>query len=182
MATRKEPIDIEYDEPQQEAVSDAVESNDPYESQDPADWGAAHDGTDLSHLQAQDQAACHRQRQYCQELRRPGVPDLRLQKWPVREGTPAQLRQKRHGDDLSVFFPVTKEARDALYSQILNSYEMVMEQQERQHPNQKDELKNCWRTAICPLRNLMRLPLPDGRGRPRYEYVTRSLTSRKEIP
>ena len=38
MATRKEPIDIEYDEPQQEAVSDAVESNDPYESQDPADW------------------------------------------------------------------------------------------------------------------------------------------------
>ena len=38
MATRKEPIDIEYDEPQQEAVSDAVESNYPYESQDPADW------------------------------------------------------------------------------------------------------------------------------------------------
>ena len=33
-----------------------------------------------------------------------------------------------------LFFPVTKEARDALYSQILNSYEMVMEQQERQHP------------------------------------------------
>ena len=38
MATRKEPIDIEYDEPQQEAVSGAVESNGPYESQDPADW------------------------------------------------------------------------------------------------------------------------------------------------
>ena len=38
MATRKENIDIEYDEPQQEAVSGAAESNDPYESQDPADW------------------------------------------------------------------------------------------------------------------------------------------------
>ena len=35
MATRKENIDIEYDEPQQEAVSGAVESNSPYESQDP---------------------------------------------------------------------------------------------------------------------------------------------------
>ena len=60
----------------------------------------------------------------------------------------------------SVFFPVTKEARDALYSQILNSYEMVMEQQERQHPNQKDELEELLKTAIYPLRNLMRLPLP----------------------
>ena len=38
MATRKEPIDIEYDEPQQEATLGAAESNDPYESQDPADW------------------------------------------------------------------------------------------------------------------------------------------------
>ena len=38
MATKKEPIDIAYNEPQQEAVSGSAESNDPYESQDPADW------------------------------------------------------------------------------------------------------------------------------------------------
>ncbi len=38
MATRKEPIDIAYNEPQQEATLGAAESNDPYESQDPADW------------------------------------------------------------------------------------------------------------------------------------------------
>ena len=38
MATRKTNIDIEYDEPQQEAVSGAVESSNPYESQGPADW------------------------------------------------------------------------------------------------------------------------------------------------
>ena len=38
MATRKENIDIEYDEPQQEATLGAAESNGPYESQDPADW------------------------------------------------------------------------------------------------------------------------------------------------
>ena len=38
MATRKENIDIEYNEPQQEVVSGAAESNGPYESQDPADW------------------------------------------------------------------------------------------------------------------------------------------------
>ena len=34
MATRKEPIDIAYNEPQQEAVSGSAESNGPYESQD----------------------------------------------------------------------------------------------------------------------------------------------------
>ena len=38
MATRKEPIDIAYNEPQQEAVSGSAESNGPYESQDPAEW------------------------------------------------------------------------------------------------------------------------------------------------
>ena len=38
MATRKENIDIEYDEPQQKAVSGAAESNDPYESQSAGSW------------------------------------------------------------------------------------------------------------------------------------------------
>ena len=38
MATRKTNIDIEYDEPQQEATLGAAEPNSPYESQDPADW------------------------------------------------------------------------------------------------------------------------------------------------
>ena len=38
MATRKENIDIAYNEPQQEDVSGAVEPNSPYESQNPADW------------------------------------------------------------------------------------------------------------------------------------------------
>ena len=38
MATRKENIDIEYDEPQQEATLGAAESSNPYESQDPSDW------------------------------------------------------------------------------------------------------------------------------------------------
>ena len=49
----------------------------------------------------------------------------------------------KNGTELtsSVFFPVTKEARDALYNQILNSYELVMEQQERQHPQQNDQLE-----------------------------------------
>ena len=47
----------------------------------------------------------------------------------------------KNGTELtdSVFFPITKEARDILRSQILSSYELVMEQQERQHPQQKNE-------------------------------------------
>ena len=54
-----------------------------------------------------------------------------------------ERRYVKNGTELtsSVFFPVTKEARDALYSQILTSYEMVMEQQERQRPQQKDVLE-----------------------------------------
>ena len=49
----------------------------------------------------------------------------------------------KNGTELtdSVFFPITKEARDILRSQILSSYELVMEQQERQNPQQKDELE-----------------------------------------
>ena len=49
----------------------------------------------------------------------------------------------KNGTELtdSVFFPITKEARDILHGQILSSYELVMEQQERQHPQQKDELE-----------------------------------------
>ena len=38
MATRKDNIDIEYDEPQQEASPGAAESNNPYGSPDPSDW------------------------------------------------------------------------------------------------------------------------------------------------
>ena len=41
----------------------------------------------------------------------------------IRDGT--QLSQ-------SVFFPITKEARDKLYGQILHSYELVMDQQQSQ--------------------------------------------------
>lgn len=41
----------------------------------------------------------------------------------VKEGT--EMTQ-------SVFFPITKEAREKLYGQILHSYEMVMDQQQAQ--------------------------------------------------
>lgn len=54
-----------------------------------------------------------------------------------------ERRYVKNGTELtdSVFFPVTKEARELLHGQILSSYELVMEQQERQHPQQKDELE-----------------------------------------
>ena len=54
-----------------------------------------------------------------------------------------ERRYVKNGTELtdSVFFPVTKEARDILRSQILSSYELVMEQQERQHSRQKDQLE-----------------------------------------
>ena len=59
----------------------------------------------------------------------------------------------------SVFFPITREARDLLYNQILNSYEMVMEQQERQHPQQKEELEE-WLEEDLPFDAAYQAPLP----------------------
>ena len=54
-----------------------------------------------------------------------------------------ERRYVKNGTELtdSVFFPITTEARELLHGQILSSYELVMEQQERQHPQQKDELE-----------------------------------------
>ena len=54
-----------------------------------------------------------------------------------------ERRYVKNGTELtdSVFFPITKEGRELLHGQILSSYELVMEQQERQHPQQKDELE-----------------------------------------
>ena len=54
-----------------------------------------------------------------------------------------ERRYVKNGTELtdSVFFPITKEARELLHGQILSSYELELEQQERQHPQQKDELE-----------------------------------------
>ncbi len=147
MATRKENIDIEYNEPQQEVVSGAAESNGPYESQDPADW----------------------------------VPPMTVRIYPIskprsfavqgfriydsKNGLFVKEPQRsyvKNGTEMtsSVFFPITKEARDALYSQILNSYEMVMEQQERQHPQQKDELEELLEDGDLPFAQPNEAPPP----------------------
>ena len=47
-----------------------------------------------------------------------------------------------------------------LYSQILNSYEMVMEQQERQHPDQKDELEELLDEGDLPFEEYYDAPPP----------------------
>ena len=123
MATRKEPIDIEYDEPQQEAVSDAVESNDPYESQDPADWvppmtvriyPISKPRTKLLATASVNIAKSFAVQGFRIYDSKNGLFVKEPQRSYVKNGTEMTS---------SVFFPVTKEARDALYSQILNSYE-----------------------------------------------------------
>ncbi len=48
----------------------------------------------------------------------------------IKEGTEIQR---------SVFFPITKEARDKLYGQILHSYELVMEREQSDVPFVTDE-------------------------------------------
>lgn len=141
MATRKEPIDIEYDEPLQEATLGAAESNGPYESQDPADWVPPMTVRIYPISKPRTKLLATANVNIAKSF---AVQGFRI--YDSKNGLFVKEPQRsyvKNGTEMtsSVFFPVTKKARDALHSQILNSYELVMEQQERQHPNQKDELE-----------------------------------------
>lgn len=134
MATRKEKIDIENEE--QLSSAPAAE-----ESQDPASWvppftvrvyPLSNPKTKLLATASITIAGSF------------AVKGFRI--YDSKNGLfvkDPERRYVKNGTELtdSVFFPVTKEASDILRSQILSSYELVMEQQERQHPQQKDELE-----------------------------------------
>ena len=90
--TRKENIDIEYDEPQQEAVSGAVEPNSPYESQDPADWVPPMTVRIYPISKPRSKLLATASVNIAKSFAVQGFPNLRLKKRPVRQGTPAQLR------------------------------------------------------------------------------------------
>ena len=153
MATRKENIDIEYDEPQQEVSADTVESNSPYESQNPADWVPPMTVRiyPISNSKPRSKLLATASVNIAKSF---AVQGFRI--YDSKNGLFVKEPQRsyvKNGTEMtsSVFFPVTKEARDTLYSQLLNSYEMVMEQQERQHPQQKDELEELLWTRTPPL-------------------------------
>ena len=132
MATRKEKIDIENEE--QLSSAPAAE-----ESQDPASWvppftvrvyPLSNPKTPLLATASITIAGSF------------AVKGFRI--YDSKNGLfvkDPERRYVKNGTELtdSVFFPITKEARDLLHSQILSSYELVMEQQERQHPQQKNE-------------------------------------------
>ena len=134
MATRKEKIDIENEE--QLSSAPAAE-----ESQDPASWvppftvrvyPLSNPKTKLLATASITIAGSF------------AVKGFRI--YDSKNGLfvkDPERRYVKNGTELtdSVFFPITKEARDILHGQILSSYELVMEQQERQHPQQKDELE-----------------------------------------
>lgn len=156
MATRKETIDIEYDEPQQETA----ESNGPYDSPDPSDWvppmtvriyPISKPRTKLLATSSVNIAKSFAVQGFRIYDSKNGLFVKEPQRSYVKNGTEMTS---------SVFFPVTKEARDALYSQILNSYEMVMEQQERQHPDQKDELEELLDEGDLPFEESYDVPPP----------------------
>ena len=150
MATRKEPIDIEYNEPQQEATLGAAESNGPYESQDPADWVPPMTVRIYPISKPRTKLLATANVNIAKSF---AVQGFRI--YDSKNGLFVKEPQRsyiKNSTEMtsSVFFPVTKEARDALYSQILNSYELVMEQQERQHPQQKDELEELLEDGDLP--------------------------------
>lgn len=160
MATRKEPIDIEYDEPLQEATLGAAESSNPYESQDPSDWVPPMTVRIYPISKPRTKLLATANINIAKSF---AVQGFRI--YDSKNGLFVKEPQRsyvKNGTEMtsSVFFPVTKEARDALYSQILSSYEMVMEQQERQHPNQKDELEELLEDGDLPFAQPYEAPPP----------------------
>ena len=141
MATRKENLDLEYDGFQQETASDAAESNSPYESPNPSDWVPPMTVRIFPISKPRSKLLATASITIANSF---AVKGFRI--YDSKNGLfvkDPERRYVKNGTELtnSVFFPVTKEARDILRSQILNSYELVREQQERQHPQQKDELE-----------------------------------------
>lgn len=134
MATRKEKIDIENEE--QLSSAPAAE-----ESQDPASWVPPFTVRVYTLSNPKTKLLATASITIAGSF---AVKGFRI--YDSKNGLfvkDPERRYVKNGTELtdSVFFPVTKEARDILRSQILSSYELVMEQQERQHPQQKDELE-----------------------------------------
>ena len=141
MATRKENIDREYDEPRQKDVPDTAESKNPYKSPDPSDWVPPMTVRIYPISNPKNKLLATASINIAQSF---AVKGFRI--YDSKNGLFVKEPQRsyvKNGTELtdSVFFPITKEARDLLHSQILSSYELVMEQQERQHPHQKSELE-----------------------------------------
>lgn len=141
MATRKETIGIEYDDPQREVSLGTMESNSPYESQNPSDWVPPMTVRVYPIQNPRSKLLATASVNIAKSF---AVQGFRV--YDSKNGLFVKEPERRYvknGTEMasSVFFPITKEARDALYSRILSSYELVMEQQERQHSRQKDQLE-----------------------------------------
>ena len=134
MATRKEKIDIENEE--QLSSAPAAE-----ESQDPASWVPPFTVRVYPLNNPKTKLLATASVNIANSF---AVKGFRI--YDSKSGLLVKEPERRYvkkGTEFtdSVFFPITKEARDILHGQILSSYELVMEQQERQHPQQKDELE-----------------------------------------
>ena len=138
MATKKENLDIVNEDIPQETQPSG---ENPYESPDPKDWVPPMTVRVYPIQNPRSKLLATANVNIAKSF---AVKGFRI--YDSKNGLFVKEPERRYvknGTELtsSVFFPVTKEARDALYSQILTSYEMVMEQQERQRPQQKDELE-----------------------------------------
>lgn len=138
MATKKENLDIVNEDIPQETPPSG---ENPYESPDPKDWVPPMTVRVYPIQNPRSKLLATANVNIAKSF---AVKGFRI--YDSKNGLFVKEPERRYvknGTELtsSVFFPVTKEARDALYSQILTSYEMVMEQQERQRPQQKDVLE-----------------------------------------
>ena len=164
MATKKENLDIVNEDIPQETPPSG---ENPYESPDPKDWVPPMTVRVYPIQNPRSKLLATANVNIAKSF---AVKGFRI--YDSKNGLFVKEPERRYvknGTELtsSVFFPVTKEARDALYSQILTSYEMVIEQQERQHPQQKDELEELLEEDDLPFEEpYQEAPLPTDEDAP----------------
>ena len=159
MATRKEKIDIENEE--QLSSAPAAE-----ESQDPASWVPPFTVRVYPLNNPKTKLLATASVNIANSF---AVKGFRI--YDSKNGLfvkDPERRYVKNGTELtdSVFFPITKEARDILHGQILSSYELVMEQLERQHPQQKDELEELLEDDLPFVTAYQSAPLPTDEDAP----------------
>ena len=160
MATRKEPIDIAYNEPQQEAVSGSAESNGPYESQDPADWVPPMTVRIYPISRPRSKLLATANVNIAKSF---AVQGFRI--YDSKNGLFVKEPQRsyvKNGTEMtsSVFFPSPRRPGTPCTARFSTPTNWSWSSRSASTPTRRTNWKNCWKTAIYPLPNLMRLPLP----------------------
>ena len=138
--------------------------------------GAAHDGADLPHFQAQSKLLATASVNIAKSF---AVQGFRI--YDSKNGLFVKEPQRsyvKNGTEMtsSVFFPVTKEAGTRCTARSSTPTRWSWSSRNASTPNQRDELEELLEDDLPFEESYEVPPSPHGRGRPRDEYVTQKGT------